>query len=380
MAYSDKSAIWLTAKEASYGAGAVFNPLTDMVEFINPSIDANIESINREVIKNSLVSAAPILGKETSSGTLTVEATALNAGELNGDVLYEAAMGIKIPAVPIDATATATDATTLAVADGTLYQVGQAVTVGFSGATVDEVVIIRAISTNTLTVSTITGAFGSVNEVTGELSYRLAAPSDATVSLAVQEFLQGTNNITYTYDGVVVDSMTVNLPVANIITTDFSVGGAGFAVADGVAAITPNCFELDPFIGKNFVFKYGGVSYDAGDVTINLTNDVYDTEAITTAGITNKTITAKSTVGGSFTLDYDGIALFNAYKAGTGGELIAESPTQNGGRMGVYAPNVILSGVKKSIDSATYKDNIDFACLSSTGCSGVEDALTIWFA
>lgn len=126
-------------------------------------------------------------------------------------------------------------------------------------------------------------------------------------------------------------------------------------------------------------FTYNDVDYAVEELTVNVTSDVYDTEALTTDGITNKTVTGKSAVGGSFGLEYGGTALFTAFQAGTSGELfgvVSNASTTSG----IYMPNVIVSQSSKSVDSGIYKDSADFVALSSPLCSDtIEDAVTIFF-
>jgi len=387
MAYLDKGSLWLIKEEASYAdTGTVFSYTTDVVEMINPTMDANTDLIEREVLKNSLVKAQPVLGKETSSGSFGLEATGLVAGDLNGAVLYKSGMGNEIAAVAtadVSAEATGNTVTTIDVPTGTgaNYTAGAALKVTF-GATADEYVVIRSIATDTLTISpALVGTPTDVTDIEGLLSYTIARPSDPAVSFAVKEYFEdGTTPITYDYRGVVVSDMTIDFPLANIIKSTFNVAGAGFTVTSGVTDQVRQCKDLTPHIAKNMTFTYDGTSYDVADLSINVASDIYDVEAITTDGLTNKLVTGKSNVGGSFSLEYAGVDLFNAYEAGTDGELFGLVETGTAA-FGVYAPKVILTGANKSIDGGVYKDNIDITMLSSPLCSDtVEDAVTIFFA
>lgn len=94
MAFLDKATQWGLKKEATYGSNETLVYPDDVTELIDPSMDGSIDEIERQTVKNSLVMAESLLGKETSSGTLAVEVTSTEAGKLNGDVLYESAMGV----------------------------------------------------------------------------------------------------------------------------------------------------------------------------------------------------------------------------------------------------------------------------------------------
>ena len=446
MAYLDKSAQWSIKKEASYGVVPTFNvvPGEDIVQLINPTMDAATDLLDREILKNSLVKAQPVLGKETSSGSFGIEASSVIANKLNGNVLYESAMGKKIaPAASAVGTTTTTEYTPTTGTDADLFSVGQAVklsggvseeysvitviTAGTSitlspAVTADQTLIETAKSAGTTdgdiytpTLGTDTAIFSVgqavklsggaaveyavirsiVDDTTityaptsavdqtlmeGLTSYVVAKPDVATISFAVEEYFENAaNQITYTYAGVVVSDMTITYPIANIVKTDFSVAGAGFDVATAVGDRASVCQTFTPYVAKNMTFTYNDVDYAIEELTTNIASDVYDTEALTTDGITNKTVTGKSSVGGSFGLEYGGTALFTAFQAGTSGELFG-TVANAGATSGIYMPNVIISQSSKSVDSGIYKDSADFVALSSPLCSDtIEDAVTIFF-
>lgn len=381
MAYLDKSALWGIKKETSYGNAETLDYSTDLVEFIDPSMDGTIEDIEREVTKNSLVSAESLLGKETSSGTLAVEVSSTDSnGDVNGDILYESAMGVKIPAVAnvvLDAPAATGSAFSVNTGKGSDYEVGQGLKLKVDGTF--QYVTVTGISGDSLSVAPdVTGT--TITEVQGLLSYRLSTPKTPVVSFNVEEYLESdTDYIVYKYLGVIASSMSIEFPLANIIKASFSVGGAGFS-AGATSAKIGQCFNLTPQIAKNIVFNYGGQSYDISELTLNVENEVYDSEALTTAGISNKLITGKPTVAGSFVVDYDGLDLFNKYKAREYGELIIVTTGADGKKFGGFAPKVALKNVSKSKDNSVYKDNVELQILSSDTCiAGVEDAFSIWF-
>ena len=376
MSYIDKGAQWAIVKEATYNEANPTFVEADVVELINPTMDASVESIEREVLKNSLVKDKPIPGKETSSGSFGVELSSVIAGEINGDILFESGMGAKLAAVTSEAATVATQVVT--VVDSGLYAIGQAVKL--TGGAATEFAVIRTIPTGTTFTVAPTVADDS-DTVEGLLSYTIAKPDTAAISLAIEEYFENaTNQITYTYSGVVVTDMTLNFPVANIVKADFSVAGAGFDVATAVGDRSSICHSFDPYVAKNMTFTYDGVSYDVDDLSVNIASDVMDIEALTTDGITNKVITGKSTVGGSFGLEYEGTALFEAFQASTTGELFGTVSNVTTTAL-FYAPNVVISQSSKSIDNSVYKDSADFSCLSSDSCSDtVEDAITIAFS
>lgn len=400
MSFIDKSSQWRLKKEVAYGTPIAMLP-ADIVELINPTMDAATELLQREILKNSLVMAQPLLGKETSSGSAGVELSSVTGTigtdeTINGDILYESGMGNRIAgvtAVDPGVVTIAHTATTVTVieGDGVNYSAGQAIRVGFSTPSADEFVVIRSIAIggagveDVLTVSpALTGVFADINNVEGLLSYTIARPEDPSVSMTVQEYFKNAvDYVTYTYAGVVVSDMTVDFPLANIVKSDFTLAGATFDVVNAAIAgddRDPFCLGASPYVAKNMTFTYDDVSYAVDNLNVNIASDVYDTEALTTDGISNKTITGKSNVGGTFGLEYADSTLFDAFKAGTSGELfgtVSNATTT----MGIFAPKVIISQSSKSVDSGLYKDSADFTALSSALCSAdVEDALTIFVA
>lgn len=384
MAFLDKSALWAIKEEVTYGTVPAFDYNTDLVELIAPTMDGEIDQLEREVIKNSLVKAQTLLGKETSSGSLPIEVTTtsdVGGTTLNGDVLYKSAMGVKIdPVANLTLAVPSTGsqvAVTVDAGAGANYAVGQGLKLLVDAA--PEYVTITGIAGDVLSVAPdIVGS--SVTDVQGLLSYTLATPSTPTTSFAVQEYIEdGASQIAYSYAGVVATSLGLEFPIASIVKSTFAVAGAGFS-ASTVTDEVKQCREFTPHIAKNMTFTYADTVYNIADLSVNVENDVYDTEAVTSAGISNKTITGKSTASGSFTLDYTGLSLFNIYKAGTAGELVIKSTASNNKAFGLYAPKVTLSNVSKSVDSSIYRDNAEFQLLSSDACvDGIEDALTIWF-
>ena len=397
MAYNQKSSQWYVAKETAYGDKAGLNNFDadgaevaptsiNFVEAINPTLDASTEMIDREVLKNSMVMAQQVLGKETSSGSMEVEfstATGVAGSKaVNGDLLYESAMGKRLPDV---ASVVGTISSgTITIADTSAYSVGGGVKVS-GGAGAAEFGVIRTIADGT----TMTIAPAPADDHTafeGMVSFVIASPDAAQISLAIQEYFEGASQSVYTYGGNVVSDVALSFPVANIVKANFSLGGAGFDVANDsnagqtVAKRNKQCVELDPYVAKNMTFKYGGVAYDIEGLDVKVTGTIYDTEAITTEGLTNKTNTGMSDVMASFNIEYVDTSLFDKFQAGTSGELFGTVSNANSTAL-IYGPKVVLSEASKSVDSGIYKEAVSAKFLSSgLTCDEFEDAITIAFS
>ena len=386
MAYLDKSTNWTITAETSFGVAPAIDVVADYVELINPTMDANTETIDREVLKNSLVKAQSLLGKETSSGSMDVELSSALGTEgaklVNGDLLYEAGIGKRIgDVIATDGTIASGVITFTVPGDADLYEVGQSV--AMTGGANPTYAIVRSIDTGvSMTVAPVPAddstTFG------GMVSYIINRPEDPQTTLTVQEYLEsGSGRIEYTYNGVVVSDVSIAFPVANIVKASFSLAGAGFDVEeDGVSGGTvadrgAACVDVTPYIAKNMSFIYDGVTYDIDSLDVKVSSDVYDTSALTTDGISNKTITGKSEVGGTFGREYKDTELFAKYQAGTTGEIYGE--VSNGTTSAiVYMPKVALTAATKSVDSSIYKESLTFVAMTSTCGDGVsEDAFTL---
>ncbi len=386
MAYIDKSSQWSLTKETAYDDRTAPTLPADFVELINPALEASTETIERETLRNSMVMAQPLLGKETSSGSMEVELSTATgtagAKVVNGDLLYESAMGHRIGDVAASAMAMVAGVITFTSAtDADNYEVGQAV--ALTGGVNPAFAVVRSIDANTTMTVAPLPALSDSTSCSGMVSFTIARPEAAQISLAIQEFFEGTTRVEYTFGGTVASDMTVSFPVANIVKANFSVAGAGFDVEEqGVASGTvakrdPICTSFNPYIAKNMTFTYAGTSYAVEDLEAKVTSDIYDTEALTTDGLTNKTATGKSEVGGTFGLEYAGTTLFSKFQAGTSGELFG-TVANSGSTALIYAPKVVLVESSKSVDSGIYKESLSYTCLSSDACSATsEDAITI---
>ena len=383
MAFIDKSTLWLVKEEASYGAGATFDVATDMVEFIGATMDGEIEQIDREVIKNSLIKAKSVPGKKTCSGTLPIEISAATgdagAAKINGDLLYTSAVGKRIGDT-VSEVPTADSSVSVTVSDASDYQVGQAIKLT-KGAN-SQVAVIRTIDTTTdvITFSPAHTLGSTLTGVRGLVSFVVNAPGTSTPSLAVQEYLEdGSSKYKYTYKGVKVSALALDFPMANICKASFTVAGAGFDVGTATD-LGKQCVSVSPLVAKNMVFIYDGDTYEAKDLSVKIDTDLYDVESITSEGISNKIETGKGGVTGSFKTEFKDLTLFNKFQANTTGELVAKGTALGGKQFGVYAPAVIINKSNKTTDSSVYHENVEFQCVSSDACvDGVEDAITLWF-
>ena len=382
MSFLTKGRAVAVIKEASFGAGGTFTN-DDYIDYTSCDVTAEIAQIERNVVRQSMLDLEPLQGQETSAGTISLEISGDDATTgLNGDPLYENGFGYRVGRTTATTVSAATDASNFTLTDATGLEVAQAIKVTSGGA--DQFVTITAISGNDITVEpALSGTPSATDPVVGLLSFLINQPSDAVASLAVRENLSdaaGGDSVDYTYKGQVVTDVTLNFPVADIATADFSVAGAGFDSADPGSTVTVPCDLLTPVVGKNAVLTVLGTSYEAQDVSVAITSEITDVQSITSDGLTNK-LAVKRSASMTFRTEYVGNENFATYKAGTKGSLhlqLRDGAVTSPVIVGVYAPAAKFTSVTRSDDGGLTYDNIE-AELLSNGCAANENAITLYF-
>ncbi len=385
MAFLSRGKSIAVVEEATYAeAGPTFAD-TDYVDYTSGEMTTDVEMIEREVIRQSLLKLESILGQETSSGNLTVELSGEDAiTGVNGDLFFTNGIGQELPFAITDDIASAIDESNFDVTDAASMDIGQVIMVEATGGIVGgEYTTIKSISSNTLeVVPALTVTPTAADAVHILTTYILPKPDSTVPSLAVREHLAPTtgNTVDYDYLGVVVAEVSLDFPVGGIATAAFTLAGAGFSATTPGSAVTTPCTTLTPVVGKNAAVKVLGTDYTAQDLSISITTEVTDILSITTDGITNKVGVAKA-VTGSFKTEYTGVTNFDAFKAGAKGSL--SMLLKDGGAaspviVGVIAPEVKFTSVARSDDGGLTYDTVEFEVLSP-GCDANERGLSVFF-
>jgi len=382
MAYLSKGRSVAVVEEVSYGAATPTFTNVDYIDYTGSDLSTSIENLERNVVRNSMLALAPLLGQETSSGSITVEVSGDNAVTgVNGHLLYKNGIG-KFINNTVATTATGGTTSTIIVTSAVGYAVGQIVKINLGAG--DSYTTITEIAGSTLTVAPILSEVPTTGDaIVGLATYILPKPNDTVPSLAVRENLKPTtgNAIDYDYLGVVVSDVALSYPVGNIATAQFTVAGASFtATTPGTIPALP-CTIATPVVGKNATLTVLGTNYAAQDLSINVTTEITDVNAMTTDGLSNKLAVGKG-VTGSFKVEYTGVASFDAFKAGTIGELMLQ--VRDGGKTApmlqvVYMPSIKFTEVSRSEDGSLLYDTITFQAMSPD-CLQTERALSIAFA
>jgi hypothetical protein len=382
MPFLTKGRSCAVVNEVTFGA---VNPTivdADYIDYTGCDIGTDIAMIERNVTRNSMVALEPILGQESSSGSISLELSSTAAGMLNGSKLFANGVGKMIPQAAATTTTASSTTSQVNVTSATGLVIGQVLKVEVTTG-VFEFTQITGIAALAITVDPIlSSAPVAAKAVQGLLTYTLPKPNDNVPSLAVRENLKPTSGspIDYTYLGVMASDVALDYPVGGIATAQFTLAGAGFTInASGTNPTLP-CAIATPIVGKNGAITIMGTAYEAQDLKIGIATTMTDINAITTDGITNKLGTAKA-VTGSFKAPYTGATDMNTFKAGTKGTL--RLLLKDGGKTspvihGVIAPSVKFTQVKASDDAGVLYNNIDFQIMSPD-CGTVERAISVFF-
>ena len=327
MAIKTRSKVIAAAIESVFNTAETLTNADTLEVKMASSVEATMDTVERDVIRDSLIGLAPIPVRENTSGTIEVELMADTAGALIGDMLLEAGMGIKSPA-------------------GT----GTGAFIGFSDAGTtpgDVIYMAAALEDGTAT------------------AYTLAAPTDPTKSLTIKEFIGSNKSIQTT--GNVIESFTISLPTADVCMASFTVAGCGFTTNNTDTKLTANCTAALPYLGKSAVFKFDGVSVAATDVTIEVANEVFNDEAITADGYSSKVITGQ-TITGSFTALFEDYAMLTKFQNSEDGALYVEL-NQGTNKFGIYIPKLRLTSFSKSDNGGVTQQSVDFQVVYDCGAS-----------
>lgn len=382
MSYLSKGRSFAVAKEVSYAAANPTFVDADYVDYTKADMTNDIAKIERAVIRNSMLKLESVFGQETASGSIEVEISGAVAGLVNGDKLYENAIGIKKAQGTATTISAATTASSFTVTSAVGMNVGQVLKV-----TLGTGIEFVAIDTITGSVITVVPALSATPVATDAVqamtTYILPKPNDTVTSLAVRENTksQAGTAINFDYLGVQSTDLSLTYGVGTIATAAFSLGGAGTTTETGASIPTLPCTIATPIVGKNATVKVGATSYTAKDLSVKIGSTIADITAITTDGLTNKLVTEKM-ITGSFKIEFTGTTLADSYKAGT--KAVLTMFLKDGGKTspvihGVIAPVLKFTKVTRGEDAGIMYDTCEFEILA-VDCGAVEKAISVFFA
>lgn len=309
MAVLNSGTILAVAEETVVGGGKVAAwANADVVPFQDDSgLTPATESIERSNFNGSFINCQALSGNESTSGNLNVELgimpiSSTEAGRLGGHLVFKSGLGKYVEQA--------------ADVDGVAF--------------------------------TIVEEADPVTNATGYDLYRLSKPTESRTTLAVREFVGGTTNVIDS-KGVVVDSISFDLTAGQIVKVSNSVSGISYTPLTGITPLaTPTCGG-SPFVTKSAIFKVDGVTVDAQNVSLEISNENVDRQAITSTGISDKVTVGKS-VTLNYTLDFTDVSVYTKLKNNTTGSIYIELTNTAGDEIVIYLPVVSYNSVDKSND------------------------------
>jgi hypothetical protein len=306
MAILNLGTVIAVAKETAIGV-PVTNWTDDLVVSLNDGsgLTPSSEVLNRNLMGGSFISCASLSGTQSASGNLDTEigvqtVKGTEAGKLKAHLIWEACLG-------------------------TYIEQG-------ADCSVPNKIGIEA---------------DPILNPTGYDLYKLSKPDEPSITLAVREYLGGTNKVLETR-GVVVTSLAINLASGQIATASASVDGIDYAMPSGQTPLNNLGCGANPFVVKLAKFIYKGVSVDAQDVTVTINNEITDRSYIQGNGISAKVVVAKS-VEVSYNIDLVDLSAYDDLRNNTKGALYIE--LVNGTEeMKIYIPEMSYTAVDKSTD------------------------------
>ena len=322
MAVLNSGTIIAVAEETVIGAGKA-TAWAD-VDVISCQDDSGlipaVESLERTNFNGSFVKCPAVAGQETTSGSINMELTLNTNDTLGGHLIFKSGLGMYIA-----------DAADLSV------------------------------------TNKISEEADPVTNPTGSGLYRLSRPTEARTTLAVREYIGGTQSVIDS-KGCVVDSISFDFSAGQLVKASTSLSGIGFANTEGVTLLNSlGCVSADAFVTKSAKFIVDGTTLAASGVTLEIANEVSDRNFVTSSGIGDKVVVGKG-VTLNYTLDFVNTNELTKMKNNTKAEIFIELINTAGDKINIYLPVVSYSsvelgndgGVKTlSISSMAYNDAED---------------------
>ncbi len=306
MAILNLGTVIAVAKETAIGVPVTTFSDSDVVSFSDGSgMTPSSEVLSRTLLNGSYISCPSLSGTQSTSGNLDTEigvqaVSGTEAGKLKAHLIWEACLG-------------------------TYVKQGADCSV-----------------TNTIGIEP-----DPIANPTGYDLYKLSKPDEPSITLAVREYLGGTNKVLESR-GCVVTSLAINLAVGQIASASASVDGVDYAMPTGQSPLNNLGCGANPFVVKLAKFFYKGVSVNAQDVTITINNEVTDRSYIQGNGISAKVVVAKS-VEVSYNIDLVDLSAYDDLRKNAKGALYVE--LVNGSEeMKIYIPEMSYTAVDKSVD------------------------------
>jgi hypothetical protein len=368
-----KSSLAIKA-ESAYGTDPTIAS-TNVIEFVDFTLESTRGEITRDVIRNTLDELEPVLGDEEAAGNIQIE---LHGSGTPGTApesspLWKAAFGVETSSPGTSVTvANDSDVTTidLDTGDGADHAVGQAILIDPLDGTAYEVVFITDITGDTLTVSPDLSVDHATAITIGAGTHY--STSTAGLDSLWAEYWRG-DLVRETYKGLKVENLTCDFAIGAATNPTFAMQGqaAEDPVTEAYGLGAPTYDSGNVHVGRYMVIKVGGTSYPLEALSFTLNNSLYRRKALTTAGTSNIIQTARM-VTGSFTLAYENKDVEQAFRDGTTAELMLVSSTGDptlvsGNTFACWMPKIKYTEVPKGETEGIYQYNVAFKAILTSG-------------
>jgi len=390
-------------KESQYGVDPGTITKDNAIEVSGvPEFNDSYETIERDVIRNSFSTFAPIRGLESTSGSISVElhGSGSHGTPPESDALWESAMGYTLTGGTGTvqgvgtASAYATDyyliEFSIGIGEAASFHKGAAVVI-YTGTTIIGEGFINAIDTGTDTLSVIAKTDFSTSLENGQtvsegVVYALKDDSGNVGALPsfVLDFWRG--DITREkYLGNIVTSLELNMDAGQIVVPTFSWEGktveysaSDFATDVPTGTLAYDSVVASPLIARDveLVITDGTNVFTMPVSTLNLSlsNEITKLQAIDTSGIF-QVVRIKRSITGTLNTFYEGKDFQDAFKNESLYELRGILGDKLGNKFAFSAPRLKFSEIPLSEDNGIFKYDASFSLEPVNG----DDELIIQF-
>ncbi len=372
-------------KESTYGVAPGTIDKSNAIEVSGvPEFTDSFDSIERDVIRNSFSTFAPIRGLESTSGSLSVElhGSGTHGTPPESGVLWEAAMGYTLPGASSDVVGgvtTSSYATSyfqldIPVTDETGFHIGAAVVVHDNTEVIGEGFVI-ATSSGVVSIVSKKDFSASVqvgNFVSEGVIYSLTDASGNVGDLPsfTLDFWRG--DITREqYVGNLVTGLELNMEAGQIVVPSFTWEGktVTYTASDFKTDVPTGTLSYDSVVANPLIAREADLIITDGtnvftmpvsSLNISLSNEITKLQAIDTAGIF-QVVRTKRTITGTLNTFYEGKDFQDAFKAEATYELRAILGDKLGNKFALSAPRLKFSEIPLSEDGGIFKYDASFS-------------------
>lgn len=377
-------------KESTYGVAPGSIDKSNAIEVSGvPEFNDTFETIERDVIRNSFSTFAPIRGLESTSGSLSIElhGSGIHGQPPESDVLWECAMGYKLIGGTGTVQGVGTSSSyatsyfaidvTVGAGEAANFHLGAAVVIYDGSNNIIGEGFINAIDTGTDTITVISktdfsGSLSNGQTISEGIIYSLKDASGNVGDLPsfTLDFWRG--DITREqYTGNIITSFELNMESGQIVTPTFSWEGktVTYTASDFNTDVPTGTLQYDSVIANPLIARDVELIITNGTdvftmpvstLNITLTNEITKLQAIDTSGIF-RVVRIKRSITGTLNTFYEGKDFQDAFKAEATYELRGILGDNLGNKFAFSAPRLKFSEIPLSEDNGIFKYDASFS-------------------